>query len=263
MGGPFFTIVVVSFNAAQTIRGTIDSVLTQGFQDYEIVVKDACSSDSTLEQIPADPRIRVYSTKDGGIYHGMNEAVSYAKGTYIQFLNCGDRFHDDTVLQKIWEKAKDLPTPSVVYGDYCRSGVTYKQAGTVTPFYLYRTPLCHQTEFIHRSLFEEGGYDVKYPILADHEFALRHFFLGVPFVYVPGPVCDYLGGGFSEAPSRIKQKFEESDALSRKYYSKKERFISELKIALSMRKLRMAMTSDKSPLWVRKAYGAMLRIVNR
>jgi len=37
MGGPFFTIVVVSFNAAQTIRGTIDSVLTQGFQDYEIV----------------------------------------------------------------------------------------------------------------------------------------------------------------------------------------------------------------------------------
>lgn len=263
MAAPFFSIIVVAFNAADTIRATVDSVLKQSFGDYEIVVKDACSTDGTLDQLPADPRIRVYSTKDKGIYDGMNEAVGYAKGEYIQFLNCGDLFYDSEVLQKIWETAKDLTVPSVVYGDHSRAGVHYKQATTVTPFYLYRTPLCHQTEFIHRSLFSERVYDLQYKILADHEFALHHFFAGVPFVYVPHIICDYMGGGFSESPQRVKAKYAESDALHVKYYSKKERFVSDLKIALSMRRLRMALTSDKSPKWVRKAYGAMLKIVNR
>ena len=263
MGNPFFSIVVVAFNAADTIRATVDSVLMQSFTDYEIIVKDACSTDGTLDRLPEDPRIRVFCTKDGGIYDGMNEAVGYATGSYVQFLNCGDLFHDSEVLQKIWETAKDLTEPSVVYGDHCRAGVHYKQATTVTPFYLYRTPLCHQTEFIHRSLFADQGYDLQYKILADHDFALRHFFAGVPFVYVPYPVCDYLGGGFSESPKRIKAKYAESDALHVKYYSRKERMVSDLKIALSMRRLRMALTSDKSPQWVRKAYGRMLKLINR
>ena len=49
MDTPFFSIIVVAFNAADTIRATVDSVLTQSFQDYEIIVKDACSNDGTLE----------------------------------------------------------------------------------------------------------------------------------------------------------------------------------------------------------------------
>lgn len=263
MAQPFFSIVVVAFNAEAVIRGTIESVLQQSFTDYEIVVKDACSSDGTLAQIPQDPRIRVYSEKDTGIYDGMNEGIRQSRGKYIQFLNCGDEFHDSSVLQRVWEACKDLEEPSIVYGDYCRDGIFYKSPTTVTPFYLYRTPICHQSEFIHRSLFEEQAYDLQYKILSDHDFALRCFFSGVPFVYLPYPVCDYLGGGFSEAPNRIKQKYEESDALHRKYYSKKDRFVSDLKIALSMRKLRIALTSDKSPRWIRKAYSGMLKIINR
>ena len=128
MDTPFFSIIVVAFNAAKTIRTTVDSVLAQSFQDYEIIVKDACSDDGTLEQVPEDPRIRVYSTKDKGIYDGMNEAVGYARGEYVQFLNCGDLFYDSEVLRKVWETARDLTAPSVVYGDHSRAGVHYKQA---------------------------------------------------------------------------------------------------------------------------------------
>ena len=260
---PFFSIVVVSFNAAELIRPTIDSVLQQTFEDYEIVVKDACSTDGTLDRVPEDPRIRVYCTKDGGIYEGMNEAVTYTMGKYILFLNCGDLFHDDGVLQAVWETARDLERPSIVYGDRCRAGVRYKQATTVTPFYLYRTPLCHQSEFFHRSLFDGQCYDLTYRIMADHDFALRAFFAGVPFVYVEYPICDYEGGGFSESPNRIKRKYEENDMLHRKYYSRRQQFVYGLKVALSMRRLRMALSSDESPAWIRKAYGAMLKLVNR
>ena len=96
-----------------------------------------------------------------------------------------------------------------------------------------------------------------------NNFALRHFFAGVPFVYVPHIICDYMGGGFSESPKRIRQKYAETDALHAKYYTRKERALSDLKIALSMRRLRIALTSDKSPKWIRKAYGGLLKIINR
>lgn len=260
---PFFSIIVVAFNAVKVIRPTVDSVLQQTFGDYEIVVKDACSTDGTLEQLPEDPRIRVYSTKDGGIYEGMNEAVTYAKGEYVLFLNCGDLFHDSGVLQAAWEKAKDLEQPSILYGDRFRNGVCYKQPSKVTPFFLYRTPICHQTEFFHRSLFDERGYDLEFRLLADHEFTLRCFRAGVPFVYIPHTICDYEGGGMSESPKWQKRKYIESDMILKRYYSKKERLISDMKIALTFRKLRIAMNSDSSPRWVRKAYGALLKLVNR
>lgn len=260
---PFFSIVVVSFNAAELIRPTIDSVLQQTFEDYEIVVKDACSTDGTLDRVPEDPRIRVYCTKDGGIYEGMNEAVTYTTGEYILFLNCGDLFHDDGVLQAAWEKAKGQKEPALLYGDRYRDGVLYKQPSKVTPFFLYRTPICHQTEFFHRSLFDGEMYDLEYRLLADHEFTLRAFTRGVPFVYIPHTICDYEGGGMSESPKWLKRKYEESDMILTKYYTRKQRMAYDLKIALTFRKLRIALTSDKSPRWVRKAYSGLLKLVNR
>lgn len=263
MQTPFFSIIIVSYQAAATIRNTIESVLMQSFGDYEIIVKDACSTDGTLEQLPEDPRIRVYAVKDKGIYDGMNEAVGYARGKYLHFLNCGDRFFDGDVLQTIWETAKDCPLPGIVYGDYCRCGIRNKQPATITPAYLFRCPLCHQSEFFHRDLFAQGGYDLSFRIMADHDFALRAFSSGAPFVYVPYPVCDYLGGGFSESPQRNKEKHSENAVLQKKYFTKQQRFLWNLKMTLSLRPLRVAITSDRSPLWLRRCYRVVANWVNR
>ena len=105
---PYFSVIIVSFNASNTIEKTIQSVLAQSFTDYEIVVKDAVSTDDTLRYIPQNDKIAVYSEKDGGIYDGMNTAIKYAKGKYLIFLNCGDCFADNEVLQKVYEKARVL-----------------------------------------------------------------------------------------------------------------------------------------------------------
>lgn len=263
MQTPFFSIIIVSYQAAATIRETVESVLMQSFSDYEIIVKDACSTDGTLEQLPEDPRIRVYATRDKGIYDGMNEAVGYARGNYLCFLNCGDHFFDGNVLQMIWETAKDCTVPSIVYGDYCRGGIRNKQPATVTPAYLYRSPLCHQSEFFHRALFARGGYDPSYPIMADHEFALRTFFAGTPFAYVSCAVCDYLGGGVSESPRNTERRLAENASLQRKYFTRQQRLRWNLKMALTLRPLRVAITSDRSPEWLRRCYNVVANWVNR
>ena len=96
-----FSIVVVCLNPGEKLLKTVQSVLNQKYGNYEIVVKDGGSTDGSLEQLPADSRIRVYTRPDSGIYDAMNQAMSYVTGQFVQFLNCGDLLHDDMVLEQL------------------------------------------------------------------------------------------------------------------------------------------------------------------
>ena len=95
---PVFSVVVVSLNAEKLIRSTLDSVLSQTFEDYEVIVKDGLSTDGTVNQIPSDDRIRVFVQKDTGIYDAMNQATSFTRGKYVLYLNCGDVFASSNVI---------------------------------------------------------------------------------------------------------------------------------------------------------------------
>ena len=75
-----FSIIVVALNAGEKLKETVDSVLNQTWQDYEIVVKDGGSKDGSVDALPEDERIKVYVEKDTGIYEAMNQAVAKAKG---------------------------------------------------------------------------------------------------------------------------------------------------------------------------------------
>lgn len=264
MKKPFFSIIVVSFNAEGLIKKTIESVLSQDFADFEIVVKDAQSSDDTLAEIPQDERIRVYSEKDAGIYDGMNQGVAYASGKYLLFLNCGDYFASDDVLSRIHEVAKFCDeSNTIVYGDYRRGGIRAKQPGKLTPFYLYRTPLCHQTVFFGSGIFKNVAvYDTQYKILADYDLTLKSYFADANFVYCPCIVSDYLGGGVSESEKGRVIKQEEYTVIRNIYFSKQQQKAFNLKLALSLKGFRQKLTGSKSPM-VRKLYRKLVNLVNR
>ena len=83
-----FSIIVVCLNAGDKLNDTLDSIFAQDFQDYEVVVKDGGSKDGSIEGMRKDERIRLYIEQDKSIYDAMNQAVGYAKGEYIIFLNC-------------------------------------------------------------------------------------------------------------------------------------------------------------------------------
>ena len=252
MSNPFFSIIVVSFNAENAIEQTISSVLKQKFDSYEVIVKDGLSTDATLSKIPQSDKIHVYSQKDSGIYDAMNQAIELSNGKYLCFLNCGDYFAGENVLDGIFAVAHNYDE-AVVYGNYSRKGVSFKQPGNITDFYLYRTPLCHQTMFISKSLFEQNGlYDTKYKILADYEHTLHDYFTSKKFIHCDVNVCDYMGGGASETPKGVKLKKEEREVILKKYYSTWEIKKNNLVLKLSFKGLRQKLISDKSPKWIRK-----------
>ena len=262
MNKPFFSIIVVSLNAKDYIKSTIESVLEQSFDDYEIVVKDGLSCDGTVDNIPTSDKIRVYEEKDTSIYDAMNQAISYSEGKYLCFLNCGDYFQNKDVLKNIYEKAKDNDD-CIVYGNYSRKGVVFKQPSKITSFYLYRTPLCHQTMFFAKSLFDAKPYDTSYRILADYEHTLNDFKAGKEFLYVPVTVCDYMGEGVSESPKMKALKKQEYKSVQEKYFTFAERKKFDFKLLLSMKKLRQKMISDDAPKCVRKFYRFLVNKVNK
>lgn len=257
-----FSIIVVSLNAAETIESTIKSILDQSYSDFEVIVKDGGSTDGTLDKLPPDERIKIYQEKDTSLYDAMNQATGYAAGAYCIYMNCGDLFASKDVLQKAADYLKKNSC-DVLYGNYIRGNIVCKQAKTMTPFYLYRTPLCHQTIFFRTKLLQgKYKYDTKYRILADYNTELKLLKNGKRFSYIDVNVCRYLGGGISESKQGVEKKKAERKVIIRRNFSKEEQLRYGIKLFLTFPELRKLLYSEKSPQFIRKTYKKLVNIVN-
>ena len=102
---PMLSIVTVVYNSEQYLERTILSILNQTFKDVEHIVIDGNSKDKTLDIIQQyNDKIAYWKSEpDKGIYDAMNKAQNFASGKYIMFLNSGDEFCDNNVLEKIFK----------------------------------------------------------------------------------------------------------------------------------------------------------------
>ena len=110
------SVVTVAFNEEKNIGKTIESVLNQTSNAIEYIICDGKSTDRTVERANsykerfAKKGIEyiVNSEKDSGIYDGMNKGIDIATGDYIFFLNAGDWFYSDKIIEEISENKKEL-----------------------------------------------------------------------------------------------------------------------------------------------------------
>ena len=253
---PLFSIIVVSYNAEDKIKVTINSVLNQTYPDYEIVVKDGMSKDNTLAQIPSDKRIRVFQNKDSGIYDGMNEAIDHASGELLFFLNCGDLFQNEKVLETVAkyyeEKNRNC---EFIYGSIERGDAILELPDSLSNFFMYHGMIFHQAVFFKKDLFEKyGKYNLTYKLAGDYEYMLRAYKNNVKMDKIDLVVCNYEGEGASETVSGTKLGYAERKRVIRKYFSLPERLAFGTIMFLSFRKLRIYAASDRAPKWISSAY---------
>ena len=85
------SIISVCYNAIHGIEKTIQSVLSQSYDDIEYIIIDGGSTDGTVDIIRkySDQITYFVSEPDGGIYDAMNKGVRAATGEWINFLNAG------------------------------------------------------------------------------------------------------------------------------------------------------------------------------
>jgi glycosyltransferase involved in cell wall biosynthesis len=96
---PLVSILMTSYNREQYIAEAIESVLASSYSNFELIVVDDVSKDTTVaiarryEQI--DKRVKVYENeKNLGDYFNRNKAASYAVGKYLKFVDADDMLYD-------------------------------------------------------------------------------------------------------------------------------------------------------------------------
>lgn len=115
------SIIMPAFNSSKTIRDSINSVISQTYQNWELLVINDCSSDNTAEIVSeyADGRIKLIDKKKNeGVALARNSGLDLAGGDYVAFLDSDDRWLPNKLeLQLDLIKKNDV---DVVFGSYYR-----------------------------------------------------------------------------------------------------------------------------------------------
>ncbi len=263
---PLFTIIVVTLNPGDKLMKTIESIRSQVCCDYQVVVKDGGSKDGSPDRLMALKeqelgkaaqvadfwnRLEIFREPDKSIYEGMNQATKYAKGRYLYFLNCGDYFYDEGVLDRLKQEILRLEqngqtgVPSIIYGDIydAMRDVRIASNPKINGFGCYRNVPCHQACIYDVSLFAQRGYEPKYRVRGDYEHFLWCFYeKKANIVYVPMVIASYEGGGFSETEENRKRSAKEHKEITAKYMSRSKllRYRAILLITLAPLRTKMA-----------------------
>jgi glycosyltransferase involved in cell wall biosynthesis len=174
---PKFTVIVVAYNAARTIRRCIETVLRQDYENKELIIVDGGSTDGTADILRGTADFISYwvSEPDTGIYNAMNKGVDRATGDWIIFLGADDFLFADDVLSRV---ARLLGIRNglsrLVYGKVA----VLDQDGNIISHWgegsNQTLGLPHQATFHHKSFFEaHGRFDETFKIAGDHEMLLR------------------------------------------------------------------------------------------
>ncbi len=115
---PKVSVIIPTFNRAQFIRRTIDSVLNQTYRDYEIIIIDDGSTDNTKEVVESyGDKVRYYRQANNGVATARNTGIAKADGEYIAFLDSDDIFLTENLETKI-SFFESHPNEYWVYSDW-------------------------------------------------------------------------------------------------------------------------------------------------
>lgn len=203
------SIITATWNSGETLRNTLESILSQSYSDYEVLIIDGGSSDNTKaivnEYIPRfSGKLIWHSGKDKGLYDAMNKGIAMAEGDVIGILNSDDFYADKNVLTKIANNCTDV---NIVYGDLDfvdendTSKVVRQWKGSQhqSGAFLKGWHPAHPTFYARKECYDKlGGFDISFNVSADFELMLRFLEKGrLSNKYIPHTLVKMRMGGES------------------------------------------------------------------
>ena len=223
---PRVSVIVPAYNAAATIAGTLDGVLGQNFQDFEIICVDDGSSDRTRPVVEGYAgRVRLVEQANSGPAAARNNGARNSSGEYLAFLDADDvwmpQFLERTVA--VLEADRSL---SLVYSncavadskgvpiDTTLIGKGYGHAPSLNDLLTRLWPIMPSAALVRRSAYEKcGGYrdDLRGASFRfeDVDFWIKMRELG-PFAYIDDPLITWR---FALFPAQLKRLPDYSKAL--------------------------------------------------
>ncbi len=193
---PNVSIIIATLNAEETLDKALRSVVTQSYQDWECIIIDGCSQDSTMNIISkyaaSDSRIRYVSEPDDGIYDAFNKGIRMAKGEWVHYLGSDDRLTPDGISELVAGEHDDV---EVISGNCYIERID----GTIKHYISHGFIGCHQCKLVRRSTLNRfSGFNLKYRISADRDLMVRIEKAGVKIAYVDTFVAYFSMNGVSQ-----------------------------------------------------------------
>ena len=213
---PLVTIITVVFNGEKHLEQTIQSVISQTYDNVEYIIIDGGSTDGTVDIIRKYEEVIDYwvSEPDAGISDAMNKGISLATGILINHLHAGDKFAADTTLSSVvssynsegwrWCFGNQLlrsHTDDTIVGCFCPPKFSQKLLHIVNT-------IPHPTVFSERALIEEvNGFDNNYKCAMDYHLWLRFTQLSKPKQFDYATAEFLLGGRSSDIKLALREEF--------------------------------------------------------
>lgn len=220
MGKPLITIVIATYNSGKTLRRALQSVKNQTFQDWECLVVDGASKDDTIDIVKdfvaIDERFRYISEPDKGIYDAFNKGWKNACGEWIYYLGS-----DDWLTENGLKELSSFANTNfaILSGDVCvrhlDGRTTLRPAKDGKPDFGY-----HQGMIMRKSTIEQyGGFDMKYPVLADYDLIVRIMIDGGGMEIVKTtPIAFFSQGGTTSQVKTLYQTIKDKYDIYKRYH---------------------------------------------
>ncbi|WGV27766.1 glycosyltransferase [Halotia branconii] len=197
---PKISVVIPAYNSEKTIKATIDSVLNQTFIDFELIIINDGSQDSTLDIISQiqDSRIKIFSFENAGGNVSRNRGLHQSVGEFVSFLDADDLWTSDKLASQLQALQENIDA-KVAYSwtDYIDENGDFLYSGTHDTFNgdVYEKLLVNNflengsNPLIYReALIKLNGFDESLKAAQDWDMWLRlaakYNFVGVPSVHI-------------------------------------------------------------------------------
>ena len=221
------SIITISYNNLEGLKDTYRSIHQQTFRDFEWIVVDGGSTDGTKEFLEAHQEEIVWwcCEKDKGVYNAQNKGTEHAQGEFCIYMNSGDSFFADNVLEKVFEQDTDA---DIIYGNWMlvfEDGKTLlgRAPEAIDLAYFFDDNMCHQSMLIRTEAVKNRPYDESFRIYGDWEEWLALLMQGKKFERRDMTICNFMVGGIStgdNASEALKQERKaEIKRIQERYYS--------------------------------------------
>ncbi|MGC9526204.1 MAG: glycosyltransferase [Limnospira sp.] len=225
---PKISVIIPVYNGEMTIRETIKSVLNQTFTDFELIVINDGSTDSTLDAIAqiSDPRLQTFSYPNAGANVSRNRGLAKSSGQYISFIDADDLWTPDK-LESQYQALQENPDAGLAYSwtdcidessQFLRPDSRATFSGDVlAPMLLAYFLSNGSNPLIRRQVFLElGGFDETLTFAQDWEMYLRvarHY----PFAVVPKPQVLYRQSASAMSMNVVKKEVAVIQVINRAF----------------------------------------------
>jgi putative colanic acid biosynthesis glycosyltransferase len=215
---PLVSIITVTYNAEDTLRNCIESVINQTYRNFELIIVDGASSDSTCSILRSYGHEITFlvSEPDDGVYDAMNKGLNAASGKWLYFLGADDRLFNNRVLEDFF--TSDVYKYDILIGKIIGLNSHSIHVPSFSWKLYIKNTVSHQSAFYNKRLFDGFSYNKHFKISGDYELNLKCYRFDARVFYNDLFICSIGEDGLSKQSMYVG--YLEEMLIRKKYFPK-------------------------------------------